>query len=624
MAGRSRPTYRVRGGVAAAGAPQLLVLGALWGVVGLCYLLWLSARIVADITEGGVPSFGVEWVFTVFSGDTQAAWPGTPSGPVWLLFAAFSVVAVTLVWLMLRFVYDRLFGQNDTVAALNKDNETVAELARPEAADKAVRLRKATLRGRKGKGLSEEEVGLFLGHMRSTEQGKGTPLYASWEDTVLAYMAPRAGKTTAMAIPYVLNAPGPALATSNKGDVWTATAKIREQRTGSQVWLFDPQHITHQEQEFWWNPLANVRTVEDAYRLAGHFVLTIDDDSKKDMWGPAAKSLLSQLVLAAGLNGDSLLKVGEWLHDTKLPQPVDILFEHGFDAYADALRETQNIVAETRDGIYTTARTAARCLDDPEIMAWVTPPADPMMGEFNARSFVVSTETLHLLSKSRSAAAPLIAAMTDAIFIAGEEASEGQGGRLDPPLVAVLDEAANICKIADLPDLYSHLGSRGIIPVTILQSYKQGVRVWTENGMEAMWSAATVKVFGAGLDDQKIVDALSKLIGQHDISTTSFSYGEGKGNHSVQLRRQEIMQGSDIRQINKGECLLFATAAKPSLLQMRPWYKTPAADKIGRAIKEAEELVTTGARLRYGDTQASLDPAAPWGLPDTTSGSDRK
>jgi hypothetical protein len=58
-------------------------------------------------------------------------------------------------------------------------------------------------------------------------------------------------------------------------------------------------------------------------------------------------------------------------------------------------------------------------------------------------------------------------------------------GRLDPPMVLVLDEAANICRIADLPDLYSHLGSRGMVPVTILQSYQQGVSVWGEPGMAA-------------------------------------------------------------------------------------------------------------------------------------------
>lgn len=596
---RERPKYQVKGGAAAAGAPPLLVLVALWGTVGLFFLFWLAARLVASVSGGDVGGFGMAWAVSLVLWDTGTVWPGTPTLPVVLVFGVLSTLSAVLLWWVLRRLRDALYGQPDAISALNKDNETVAELARPEAADKAVRLRRTSLAGRRGRALKDADVGLTIGDMRGDGDRTGARLFASWEDTVLAFMAPRAGKTTAMAIPYVLDAPGPALATSNKADVWSATARIREHTTGERVWLFDPQQVTHQGQEFWWNPLTEVRGVEDAYRLAGHFVLTIDDDSKKDMWGPAARALLSQLVLAAALAGESLSTVGEWLHDTKLPQPVDVLFAHGFTAYAEALRETQNIVAETRDGIYTTARTAARCLDDPQIMEWVTPPGVRPLPEFEPRSFVTSKQTLHLLSKSRAASAPLIAALTDAIFLAGEQASEAQGGRLDPPLVAVLDEAANICKIADLPDMYSHLGSRGIVPVTILQSYRQGVRVWTENGMEAMWSAATVKVFGAGLDDHKIVDALSKLIGQHDVSTTSFSYGEGKGNHSVQLRRQEIMQGSDIRQIDKGECLLFATAARPTILRMRPWYRTDKAKLVTAAIKDAEERITTGARTRY-------------------------
>ncbi|MUL42917.1 type IV secretory system conjugative DNA transfer family protein [Streptomonospora sp. PA3] len=591
--------FQPRGGAMAAGTPPLLVVLALWGVVGLVGLVWVAAWLAALVTPGEVAPFSARWVLWLVTGDTARAWPGTPT-PVVAAFCA--AMAAGLGWAGRRGLValrTRLGSEGDPVAVLNVGNEDVGELSRPAAAQKALRLRKTTLSG-PHKALGERDVGLTLGEVKMPNGRSGPRLFASWEDTVLAYMAPRAGKTTALAIPYVLNAPGPALATSNKGDVWSATAALREQRTGERVWLFDPQHITHQKQEFWWNPLRHVRTVEDAYRLASHFVLTIDDDdSKKDMWGPAAKALLSQLMLAAALSGESLARVGEWLHDAKQPRPIEILFDHGFTAYAEALRETQNIVSETRDGIFTTARTAARCLDDPEIMEWVTPPADTGMDEFDPREFVRSRQTLHLLSKSRAASAPLIAAMTDAVFITAEEASEGMGGRLDPPLVAVLDEAANICKIADLPDLYSHLGSRGIVPVTILQSYRQGVRVWTENGMEAMWSAATVKLFGAGLDDQKIVEALSKLIGQHDVSTTSFSYGDGKGNHSVQLRRQEVMEGADIRRIGKGEALMFATAAQATLLKMCPWYTGPDAGAISAEIARAESSVTEGAQRRY-------------------------
>src|SRR5450759_1461080 len=48
-----------------------------------------------------------------------------------------------------------------------------------------------------------------------------------------------------------------------------------------------------------------------------------------------------------------------------------------------------------------------------------------------------------------------------------------RAGRLDPPVLVLLDEPANICRIADLPQLYSHLDSRGIVVLTILQSYAQ-------------------------------------------------------------------------------------------------------------------------------------------------------
>ena len=46
----------------------------------------------------------------------------------------------------------------------------------------------------------------------------------------------------------------------------------------------------------------------------------------------------------------------------------------------------------------------------------------------------------------------------------------------------VLDEAANVCRWRDLPNLYSHYGSRGIILMTILQSWSQGVEVWVSPG----------------------------------------------------------------------------------------------------------------------------------------------
>jgi len=65
---------------------------------------------------------------------------------------------------------------------------------------------------------------------------------------------------------------------------WAATAELRGKQTGQLVWTFDPQRIAHAAQSWWWNPLAGLDTVEEAERLAGHFVLTVDDERSKDIW----------------------------------------------------------------------------------------------------------------------------------------------------------------------------------------------------------------------------------------------------------------------------------------------------------------------------------------------------
>ena len=154
-------------------------------------------------------------------------------------------------------------------------------------------------------------------------------------------------------------------------------------------------------------------------------------------------------------------------------------------------------------------------------------PEHQHLDELDATTFATSRQTLYLLSKDGAgAAAPLVAALTDRILRAATRAAEAAGGRLDPPLLVVLDEAANICRISDLPELYSHFGSRGITPITILQSYKQGVRVWGEHGMDALWSAATVKLIGPGLDDARLAEDLSRLVGDHDVPVRSINHGD--------------------------------------------------------------------------------------------------
>ena len=92
------------------------------------------------------------------------------------------------------------------------------------------------------------------------------------------------------------------------------------------------------DRSWWWNPLRGVTNVEEAHRLAGHFIQEVragKDD--RDFWTSAALDLLTGLLLAAALSGRDLDELYEWLNDPVLATPVQVLREHGQKAAAASL-----------------------------------------------------------------------------------------------------------------------------------------------------------------------------------------------------------------------------------------------------------------------------------------------
>ncbi|MCX4758779.1 TraM recognition domain-containing protein [Kitasatospora purpeofusca] len=519
----------------------------------------------------------------------QRLWPGL--GPVTLLLGARVLpAAVTLglaavglrIYLKVRKKSNGLATSRDLAVLLPKEITTKARSLRPSLAS----AKPGTIR--------PEDTGILLGTLGE----KGPEVRTSWEDVAVAIMAPRSGKTTSLAVPSILSAPGPAMITSNKAakDAFTVTVEARAEV--GRVWVMDPQQIAHTEQAMWWDPLADANDLPGARRLAQHFVTAaVDEGEQGDFWSTAAANTLTALFLAAGADGRPITDVLAWLAQPADRTPIDILKSNQLSAIAAQLQGTVSGAVETRDGIYETARQYASCLLDPKIAAWVTPNSE--LPEFKPADFVTRTDTLYLLSKDGGgSASALIAAAADSVMRTAVVQAERDGGRLDPPLLCILDEAANVCKIGDLPDLYSHLGSRGVIPITILQSYRQGQRVWGEVGMDALWSAATIKLVGSGIDDADFADKLSRLVGEHDVETVSRSTSESGRSTSVSMRQERILPADQIRALAKGTGLLFATGIKPALLHLRPWYKERGADVIGKASARQTAAITERARAK--------------------------
>jgi len=120
--------------------------------------------------------------------------------------------------------------------------------------------------------------------------------------------------------------------------------------------------------------------------------------------------------------------------------------------------------------------------------------------------------------------------------------------------------------------------------------------VWGEHGMDAMWSAATIKVIGAGIDDARLAEDLSRLVGDHDVTVRSVSYGRNGPSESASLRRQRILAPEDIRSLPRGRALVLATGSRAAMVVLQPWYAGPRRAAVQAAVAEATAALTARAR----------------------------
>ena len=140
--------------------------------------------------------------------------------------------------------------------------------------------------------------------------------------------------------------------------------------------------------------------------------------------------------------------------------------------------------------------------------------------------------------------------------------------------------------------------------MTWLQSYQQGVDVWGRPGMDKLWSAATMKLIGAGVHDASFCEDISRLVGEHDVPTWSDQRGVGHRSSTLSTRRDRILSAADIAALPKTTAVLISAGRKPGQLTLLPWYAERDAQQITDYAAEATTAVRTAAI-------AALGPANP-------------
>lgn len=120
--------------------------------------------------------------------------------------------------------------------------------------------------------------------------------------------------------------------------------------------------------------------------------------------------------------------------------------------------------------------------------------------------------------------------------------------------------------------------------MTMLQSWAQGVRCWGAEGMNELWSAATIKVLGGGVDDGPFLRDRVDGIGSHDVETRSVSVSTRGIGYSTSMASADTLGVSELRSLPRGRAVLFATGIPPVLIKTDPWWDGLYADGVNKSL----------------------------------------
>ncbi|MGV9948800.1 type IV secretory system conjugative DNA transfer family protein [Rhodococcus aetherivorans] len=514
----------------------------------------------------------------------------------------------------------RRFGVIETLEGTQFDKR-IDRLARtmvdPREVDEADPTYLAASAARLAPAISKNHPGYLGIPLGNTVVGNRT-LRMTWEFVAIAFAGARMGKSASFAIPAICHAPGAALVASNRGDVYSHTAGLRRQ--SGRVWVFDLQGVStgnrQQRATFWFDPLRTVTDLPSAAAVCGYFISAATDaGARVDAYFDGnARDLFASYLLAAALAGGDIRHVIEWLTHTQSQIPPAVLEQYGYPELARTMRGKQAVNAKQRDGFYDMARRFLSPLDEPRYADAVLPNRRLVIGtdthgqvtisegdhvhdlpEFLAAEFASGTDTMYALSKDGPGSSSAISsALVGQILTCAEEYSEQQdSGRMPIPLTAVLDEAANICKLDDLPRWYSHFGGRGIVLITFFQSPSQGEKVWGREAFKAMVDACSVIWYGGNIDDDAFLSGLVDAVGTHYVDTESRSrpagfFSSGQASMSSSWQKETIFDKRDLRALPKTRALVTIGGSTPILVRKAFWGDSPFAGAIRQSTKDSK------------------------------------
>ena len=384
-------------------------------------------------------------------------------------------------------------------------------------------------------------------------------------------------KTSGLAIPALLEWEGPVIATSVKTDLISNALEARRRR--GVVWIFDPTRCSG-ELISCWSPLQHCHDWHGAQRVASWLAGAARADGSgmrdSEFWFAAAAKLLAPLLFAAAISGRSMADVVRWVNTYEEAEVLEALVGSGVQPALDAATASFKREGRQRSSVYTTAETVLAAYEDPVVAASAeTSEIEP------ARFFDGSQGTLFIVAPSheQQRLRPLFETLLHSMLTHAFELAALRGP-LDPPLLLVLDEAANIAPLRNLDQLASTAAGHGIQLLSVFQDLSQIASRYGDRAQTVV-NNHRGKVVLSGISDTMTLEYGSRLLGDEEVMQSSITRSaRGDRSTTESTASRSLAPAHALRGIKPGEGVLVYGHLPPARVSLRPWFRDKGLKRL--------------------------------------------
>ncbi|MCF7552606.1 type IV secretory system conjugative DNA transfer family protein [Pseudonocardia sp. WMMC193] len=384
-------------------------------------------------------------------------------------------------------------------------------------------------------------------------------VWASVEDVILVFGGPRTGKTGWLA-GRVLDAPGAALVTSSRTDLYERCADLRRQL--GPVHVFNAVDLGGLPSTIHFNPLTGCRHPVAASERAADMLgatRSAGTSSDREFWDIQARRVLAAFLHAAALGDRSMRDVQGWVADPeRAHREVTALLRASDDpAFEQDVSQFVGTNERTRTSITSSVMPA---------LSWLTSPAATAAAaddepRFDVEVLLRERGTVFVLGAEEAHAAPLVCALTG--FLAREArriAARLPAGRLDPPLTLALDEAAVISPVP-LQSWTADMGGRGVTIIGAFQSRAQLLARWGEHDAATILNNTGAAMIFGGTLDRDDLEFWSTVTGDRDEPVVTTDSGGAVTSRTV--RKVPVLAPGQIGALPTFRVLLIRKGIPP-------------------------------------------------------------